>query len=94
MVQTILWQSHGKAAHKATPHSRASGDIFKLLYNSKNESRIIIKDMTGRTVMIIVLPGGENTKTAISLEKFAAGIYTYTQIVNGIVINAGKLIKE
>ena len=69
-------------------------DIFNIRYTTQKESRIIIKDMTGRTVMIVLLPGGESTKAAISLEKFSAGIYTYTQVVNGVSINTGKLIKE
>ena len=69
-------------------------DIFNIRYTTREESRIIIKDMTGRTIMIVLLTGGENTKAVISLEEFAAGIYTYTQVVNGIAINTGKLIKE
>jgi len=51
-------------------------------------------DITGRIVMIVLLPGGGNSKTSISLEKLATGVYTYKQIVNGIAINTGKLTKE
>jgi len=81
----------------ATPiiniYPNPSHSTFTLQYHLSTEATVTVTDVAGKIISTIPLPKN-TTQTIINAAAWQPGVYFYSVMQNGSVLESGKLVKE